>query len=66
MLLTYVHKDGTPVASGHCVMPDHTTTTFTITLRSNYPVAPDVLKRLLQEKYEVVEIVPVEATTVVR
>jgi hypothetical protein len=66
MVRTYVYKDGKPVPEGFCVMPDNTTTTLNVTLRSQGPISLDVLKKLLQSKYEVTELVGVESVTVVR
>jgi hypothetical protein len=63
----YIHKDGSPVQDGICVMPDNSVHTLSITLRvSGCSVDESVLKRLLQQRYEVVSIEKQDTTIVVR
>jgi hypothetical protein len=61
----YIHRDGTPVRSGICVMPDNWTTTFSVTLRSLTPAQAEAVRTLLQTKYEVVSIEKTDALCVV-
>ena len=39
-----------------CITVDHTVQTLTVTIRSIVPVSLEVVKRLLQEKYEVTDL----------
>lgn len=63
----YVHRDGSPVTPGHCVVPDNYVTTFVIQVRSTSPLSGAELKRLVQERHEVIGTVAVtESLCVVR
>lgn len=50
----YIHRDGSPVTAGHCVVPDNYVTTFVIQVRSTSPICGDDIKRLVQERHEVI------------
>lgn len=62
----YTYKDGTPVPSGYCVKPDHWDTTVQITLRSLTPIDLEIIKRMIQERHEVVSLTTVETVCVVQ
>lgn len=53
------------IHDGKTFTVDHTVTKFEIKLRSNARVSLSVLKRLLQEKYEVVSIEAVDTHHIV-
>lgn len=52
MTPTYKKIDGSEVPQGHCVMPDHRMTTFSITLRTLDAVSAERLRRLLETQFE--------------
>jgi hypothetical protein len=54
MKTEYLHKDGTPVETGNCVVPDHWVTVFEVTVRSLGPLTGEEIKQVVQKKYEVV------------
>lgn len=66
MQTTVIRTDGTPVPAHHCVTPDHNLNTFVVTLRSLAGVSQETVKNLLQTRYEVVEIEPVNNVLVVK
>ena len=53
--MAWINADGTPVECGHCVTPDHFLSTFTITVRSMNHVSAEMVKELVQKKFEVVK-----------
>lgn len=62
----YLHTDGTPVRPGICMMPDHFVETFTVTVRSEHPIHPDTIKRLIQARNEVTSVEKTAAICYVR
>ena len=48
--------DGSPVPHGETITVDHQVQTFTITLRSMVNADPVILKRLIQQRYEVLSV----------
>ncbi len=53
----YVTKTGDAVPEGHCIMPDHYETTYTVTVRSMMPLSPERLRNVIQDRYEVTDCV---------
>lgn len=51
-----VEINGRPIGNGQTVAVDHTVQTYEIQIRSIHGVSQDVLKRLIQQQYEVVSI----------
>ena len=51
----YLYTDGTPVVQGHCVMPDHHLTTFSVSVRTMDGVTANRLREIIQRELEVVE-----------
>lgn len=62
----YIKSDGSPVPRGHCVLPDHWETTIVVKLRTLTPPSPDMVKGLLQTKYEVTDLKVTAQTCVVK
>lgn len=48
----YRHLDGREVREGNCVLPDHTLTTFTVTVRHMGPLGAETIKNLIEQKHE--------------
>jgi hypothetical protein len=61
-----VFPDGSPVPRDWCIMPDHYTNTFTITVRSLRPISEETIKGIIEEKLEVVAVEATAQTVVVR
>jgi hypothetical protein len=61
-----IEINGKPIQDGQTVTVDHTVHTFTIQICSMGIVDADVLKRLIQQKYEVIDIAKTDETSYVR
>ena len=59
-------KHNQPCRLNACVIPDHTVTTLTVQIRSLNSVPTDVVKALIQQKFEVVSIEPAAETVYAR
>lgn len=62
-----VHSvSGRTINSGECIVPDSQVTTLVVEIQSLNTVCPDVVKRLIQQRFKVVGIQKVEITSVVK
>lgn len=62
----YVDTNGEPVPDGNCVQVDHMVVDLNIRLRGMSNIHPANVRRLLQQKFEVVDIEVTDRTIVVR
>lgn len=60
-----IHADGTPVQAGRCVTVDNQIQTFVVQVRSMAGIHPDQLKRVIQTRYEVLNVTHQEKIIVV-
>ena len=51
----YIYANGQPIPQGHCVVPDHSVQTFTVTIRSLRTLSPETIKNLIEKKFEVLD-----------
>lgn len=56
MTVRHLYADGTEVARGYCITPDHFVQTFTVTIRSSGGVSADAVKDQIQKRNEVTAI----------
>ena len=61
-----IFATGEEVPVGQCVSPDHYVTEFTVKVRSTGLVYVGALKRVIQERHEVINIECTDRTMVVR
>lgn len=67
MLRRFFYGNGKQLTeNGVCIVPDNEVSTFTIQIRSLNSVDQDTLKRLIQQKYEVLNIEKTNSDVVIR